>query len=103
MFTITLSDGSQLEGLALNGNNFISKNEVAETTFAGKLAKVTIDGDADEDEAGVIGEHINMVLVQVKKYGDEYWFVLRDMTAQELRDLKTDARLSYLEMITEDK
>ena len=39
---------------------------------------------------------------QVKKYGDEYWFVLRDMTAQELRDLKTDARLSYLEMITEE-
>ena len=37
MFTITLSDGSQLEGLALNGNNFISKNEVAETTFAGNL------------------------------------------------------------------
>ena len=101
MFTIRLSDGSQIEGLILNGNNFISKNEVTESTFAGKLAKVVITGDADKDDAGLIGEHTNMVLVQVKKYGDEYWFVLRDMTKQELRDLKTDARLSYLEMITE--
>ena len=102
MFTIRLSDGSQLESLTLNGNNFISKNEVTESTFAGKLAHVAITGDAENDEAGLIGEHTNMELIQVKKYGDEWWFVLRDMTAQELRDLKTDARLSYLEMITEE-
>ena len=101
MFTIRLSDGSQLESLTLNGNNFISKNEVTESTFAGKLAHVAITGDAENDEAGLIGEHTNMELIQVKKYGDEWWFVLRDMTAQELRDLKTDARISYLEMITE--
>ena len=75
---------------------------MTESTFAGKLAHVAITGDAENDEAGLIGEHTNMELIQVKKYGDEWWFVLRDMTAQELRDLKTDARLSYLEMITEE-
>ena len=101
MFTITLSDGSQLEGLTLNGNNFISDNEVTEATFAGKLGHVVIDGDAEADMFRLIGTHEHMQLVQIVKYEDKCWFILRDMTARELSDLKTDARLSYLEMITE--
>ena len=98
-FTITLADGTQITDLALNGNNFISSNEITESTFAGKLAKVTITGDSEQDEAGLIGEHSNMALVQVKKYGNEYWFVLRELSAQELRDMRIDARLDYIEMM----
>ena len=49
MYTITLSDGTQLKKLALNGNNFISSTEVTEETFEGKLARVTInDGENEE-------------------------------------------------------
>ena len=38
MYTITLSDGSTIEHLRLNGNNFISRIEVTEEDFEGKLA-----------------------------------------------------------------
>ena len=41
-FTITLADGTQLGGLELNGNKFVSKAEVTEETFKGKLGRVKI-------------------------------------------------------------
>ena len=86
--------------MELNGNNFISKAEVTPATFAGKLSKVTITGDAEADEAGLIGEHQNMELVQVKKYGAEYWFILRDIPAAELRELKNRGDIDYIAMMT---
>ena len=86
--------------MELNGNNFISKAEVTPATFAGKLSKVTISGDAEADEAGLIGEHQNMELVQVKKYGAEYWFILRDMSASELERLKARGDIDYIAMMT---
>ena len=49
--TITLADGTQLGGLGMNGNNFFSKTEVTAQTFAGKLSRVVITGDAEADEA----------------------------------------------------
>ena len=39
---ITLADGTSLDGLDLNGNNFISSTAVTEDTFTGKLSSVTI-------------------------------------------------------------
>ena len=105
-FTVTLADGTQLGGLELNGNNFSSKTKVTEETFRGKLAKVTITGDAEADEAGLIGEHEHMELVQVAHYtqathgmADGYYFVLRDIPAAELEKLQDRADIDYLAMM----
>ena len=85
--------------MELNGNNFVSKKEVTAETFRGKLGRVIIDGDAEADEAGLIGTHENMELVQVAHYTrathgmeDGYYFVLRDIPAdeQEKRQLRAD-------------
>lgn len=98
-FTVTLADGTQLGGLELNGNNFVSKTEVTAETFRGKLGRVVIEGDAEADEAGLIGEHEHMELVQVAHYTrarhgmeDGYYFVLREIpaTEQEKRQLRAD-------------
>ena len=99
-FTVKLADGTQLAELELNGNNFVSKTEVTPATFAGKLSKVTITGDAEADMAGLIGEHQNMELVQCKKYGTEYWFILRDMSKAELQELKNRGDIDYIAMMT---
>ena len=84
-FTITLDDGTQLGGLELNGNNFVSKKKVTEDTFKGKLGRVVIEGDAEADMAGLIGTHEHMELVQIAHdtkavHGceDGYYFVLRN-------------------------
>ena len=41
-WTVTLADGTALDGLGLNGNNFISTRKLTDADFAGKLEHVTI-------------------------------------------------------------
>ena len=106
-FSVTLADGTQLGGLVLNGNNFVSQKEVTADTFRGKLSKVTISGDAEADEAGLIGEHHNMELVQIAHYtqavhgcADGWYFILRDIPPSELEKLQERADIDYLAMMT---
>ena len=106
-FEIALADGTQLAGLELNGNNFVSQNEVTEATFAGKLSHVVISGDKEADEAGLIGEHGQMQLVQVAHYTqkthgmpDGYYFVLRDIPAAELEMAQLKGTVAYVSMMT---
>ena len=106
-FTITLADGTQLGGLELNGNNFVSKTEVSADTFKGKLSHVVISGDAEKDEAGLIGEHGQMELVQIAHYTqkthgmpDGWYFALREIPAAELEKIKMQGNIAYLSMMT---
>ena len=101
-FTITLADGTQIAGLELNGNNFISKTEIKHETFKGKLSHVTITGDADKDEAGLIGEHTNMELIRCEHDAGlgGYAFVLRDIPAAELEKVKMQGDIAYLSMMS---
>ena len=100
MFTITLADGSQISNLKLNGNNFISGSEIRPEMFAGKLSGVTITGTGSDDEAGLIGSHEHMELVQITREDSEYWFILRDISEVELKEAKTQSDIAYLSMMT---
>ena len=77
MYTIELTDGTRLENLELNGNNFISQTLIDDAVFEGNLSEVTITGP----EGAV--EHYDMKLIQNKQYGDEWWFVLAEKTQAE--------------------
>ena len=99
-FTVILSDGTQLTNLELNGNNFISNDTVTQETFSGRLSKVVITGDPEEDECGLIGEHENMALVRVQERDGKSWFILRDMSHDELEKLKDRSNIDYLAMMT---
>ena len=98
-FEITLADGTRLSGLELNGNNFISKTKITESTFSGKLSHVIISGNSEYDDAGLIGEHENMELIKCKQYGQDYYFILRDIPQEKLQQMRIDARLDYIEMM----
>ena len=74
---ITLADGASLDGLDLNGNNYISSAVVTEATFAGKLSSVTIEGPDGTQT------YQDMKLVQISKVGKNYWFILAEKTAEE--------------------
>ncbi len=84
----------------------MSKKEVTEETFRGKLSKATITGDTEADEAGLIGEHSNMELVQAAHYtqaahgvDDGHCFALRDIPVAELEKLQDRADIDYLAMM----
>lgn len=89
--TIELANGKRLTDLQMNGNNFISAVSIPDGTLtAENLTQVTIDGEV----------HSNMLLVDCKQIGtNEYWFILRDRTDQELRDMEINSKIEYLAMI----
>lgn len=95
-YTITLSDGSQITDLTLNGNNYISAKKVTEETFAGKLSTVTITCDDGTETVLTDAE-----LVQVVKMGKEYWFILRELSAAELAELKVRADIDYIAVMAD--
>ena len=95
-YTITLSDGTMLTDLTLNGNNFISRTEVTATTFNGKLSHVTIsDGETEETMT-------NAELVQISTLiPDEWWFILREIPEDELRYIRIEAEVDYIAMMSD--
>lgn len=96
-FKITLADGTQLKNLKLSGNNYISKVKITEDDFKGKLSKITIENESDKTSEEL--EH--MELVQILDYGDKgYYFVLRQLSADEIDKLKMQGDIEYLAMMT---
>lgn len=91
-YTVTLSDGSKLENLTLNGNNFISTTAVEASQFDGKLKSVTItDSDGKEEK------HENMVLVQVTHPSDgEWWFILADKSKDQIKQAQLEQSIASL-------
>lgn len=89
--TIALSNGTELKGLELNGNNYISPEKLTEDTFADGLSPVVINGE----------EHEQMALVQCIQHADgRTWFILRDVTAEEIASAKLRSDIEYLAMMT---
>jgi hypothetical protein len=96
---ITLADGTQLENLRLNGNNFISDTKITADIFNGNLSKVVIEGIEDGKES--VQEYEHMELVQIVHYEDGYYFVLRELSQDELDKIKTQADIEYLAMMSD--
>lgn len=92
-YSVTLSDGTKLDNLALNGNNFVSSAKLTEADFKNKLSKVTIT-----DDDGQTKDYTDMVLVQVTQVGDETWFILGEKAQDDLSKLK-DAVATLTDMI----
>jgi hypothetical protein len=77
MYTITLSDGTKLKNLELNGNNYISDVVLDNAVFEGKLGTVKIsDGETEET-------FTDMVLMSNRVDGGKSWFVLGEKTEQQ--------------------
>jgi len=95
MTSIKLTDGTTLYNLSMNGDNFIANYEIDPDIFIGNLTDVVINID------GANEVHSQMKLVQVTTYNDQYWFVLQDLTDQELLNLEIEAKIEYLAMMAD--
>lgn len=94
-WTVTLDDGTAIGGLTLSGNNFISDTELTPEMFDGKLSKVT----ATDGENNL--EWNNAELVQITHPDSRWWFVLRELSPEELFRATTKAKLDYLALVTD--
>ena len=94
-WTVTLDDGTAIGCLTLSGNNFISDTELTPEMFDGKLSKITAtDGDNTL-------EWNNAELVQITHPDSRWWFVLRELSPEELFRATTKAKLDYLALVTD--
>ena len=95
---ITLSDGTNV---TINSGSlfiyYISKTKITEDDFKGKLSKITIENETDKTSEEL--EHVE--LVQIVHYEDGYYFVLRQLSADEIDKIKTKADIEYLAMMTD--
>lgn len=94
MYKITLADGTALENLVLNGNNFIAQTAVDDAVFEGNMASVTItnleDGTAGQIEDGVL-------LSNIVRDGKS-WLVLGQKSEEEKRLDTIDSAFTDLQM-----
>ena len=91
MYTITLSDGTVLGNLELNGNNYISETLIDDAVFDGTLETVEIH-DGEQTQI-----YQNMKLVANRVFDGKSWFILAEKTPQDIEKEKTNKRIEALE------
>ena len=77
MYTIKLYDGTVLDNLVLNGNNFISDKIISDDIFTNNLDKVEIsDGKSTQI-------YQDMMLVANRVIDGKSWFILAEKTQEQ--------------------
>ena len=95
IYTVTLADGTEFSNLHLNGNNFVSDAPITKEQFEYNCSPVNIsDGQWRET-------HENMECIQVVQMPDGWYFILRDISPEELWKRKVTADMQYISMMTE--
>lgn len=97
MYKITLADGTTLENLVLNGNNYVASTAVDDAVFEGNMGSVTItnleDGSTEQIEDGVLLSNIvrdgKSWLVLGQKSAEQKAMEARDKEIAELRQAMT--------------
>ena len=77
MYTIKLYDGTVLENLTLNGNNFISNTIISDSIFENNLKIVEI---SDGENTQIYND---MVLVANRVIDGKSWFILAEKTPEQ--------------------
>ena len=91
MYKITLADGTKLENLELNGNNYIAEGVIDDSVFKDNLATVTIT-DGTETTT-----YEDMVLLSHRVDGGRSWIVLGVKSEKEKQEEATARKIAELE------
>lgn len=91
MYKITLADGTKLENLELNGNNYIAEGVVDDSVFKDNLATVTIT-DGTETTT-----YEDRVLLSHRVDGGRSWIVLGVKSEKEKQEEATARKIAELE------
>ena len=90
MHTVTLQDGTVLDNLTLNGNNYISDTLIDDAVFESNLDTVTInDGETTQT-------YENMKLVANQLFDGKTWFVLAEKSTEDIEKERLEKELTDL-------
>jgi len=94
-YNIELASGKEFRNLRLNGNNYVSVEEVTEDDFD-DLSEVTIT-----DSEGNVQVLHNVELLQVQQYEDGFYFILAEMPEAKVRAMATEAQIMFTAIATD--
>ena len=93
MYTIKLYDGTVLDNLELNGNNFISDTIIPDTVLENNLKTVEV---FDGENTQILTDQF---LAANRVENNQTWFVLIDKTPEMKREEEmTDLQLALVEL-----
>ena len=93
MYTIKLYDGTVLDNLTLNGNNFISNTIIPGSVFENNLKTVEV---FDGENTQILTDQF---LAANRVIDNKSWFVLIDKTPEMKREEEmTDLQLALVEL-----
>ena len=93
MYKITLTDGTVLKNLELNGNNFIAEGVIDDAVLKDNLATVTItDGETTET-------FTDMILMSNIVRDNRSWFVLGEKSAQQKKEEAMEKQIAELPVV----
>ena len=86
-FTIKVADGTRFTNVTMNGNCFIFRGAISDDLLCDEnLLEVTINGEV----------HENMTCTNKWEEDGSTWFILRDKTEDELKEMEINARIEFL-------
>lgn len=94
-YMLTLSDGTQVLGLTLNGNNFVSKEPIDKSFFDGKLSKMTVtskDGSQEFED---------MRCEQVMEFEGQWLILILPIPESEKKEMKLMSDIEYISMMAD--
>ena len=100
-WTVALADGTLIENLTLGGNNFQSETEITADMFDGNLSEVHIsasDGDMTWCAYPAVLHDAELVQITHDNPDGKWWFILRELSEDELFKMRVRAQLDYIAM-----
>lgn len=94
MYKITLADGTEVNNLELNGNNFIAPGVVDSAVFEGNMSAVTIT-DVDSGDTQQITDGV--LLSNIVREGRS-WLVIGQKSAEQKRQEAVDTAFTDLQL-----
>lgn len=95
IYTITLDDGTQIKNLTMNGTCFVSKERLDPDIFEGNLAEVIISHEGVHETRGPLR------FIEAASPDNDYYFVLLDISQEELWRMKMEATMNYFAMMSD--
>lgn len=95
MYSLTLSNGVELQNLTRNGDCFISSDtKLTARIFEYNLRQVTLSDGENQ------WQYKDLALVMFEHKETEVWFAFRELTTMELQMESLRADLDYIAMLT---
>jgi len=96
MYTVDLGNGTILENVTMNGNNYVYDGDISEETFDGIETVTVTDSESEQ-----VTEFHHAKLVALSRYPEGWYFVLGETSEQELREAAREAQIMYTALATD--